>query len=350
MNNSGNKHRILIVDDDSANIAILTNILKSDYIINFSLSGKKALDIIGSKVNPDLILLDIVMPEMDGYDVCAKLKENKETRDIPIIFITSKTETEDETKGFEYGAVDFLTKPVNPAVVKARVKTHIELKTSRERLKNQNQILEQKVKERTKELHETRLEIIRNLGRASEYKDKETGTHVIRMSKICRVLAIALGLDEDKVELIMNAAPMHDVGKIGIPDSILLKPGKLDNDEWEIMKTHTVIGAKIIGDHPSPLLQAAKLTALYHHEKWNGEGYPTNKKGKEIPEFARIVAIADVFDALTSPRPYKNTWTIDEAVSYIKEEKGKHFDPQLVDCFMHALSEIKEIKEKYADA
>jgi putative two-component system response regulator len=223
------------------------------------------------------------------------------------------------------------------------------LKIIREQLRNQNQILEIKVKERTKELHETRLEIIKNLGRASEYKDKETGAHVIRISKICKILALTLGQNENETELIMNASPIHDVGKIGIPDSILLKPGKLDDKEWEIMKTHTVIGAKIIGDHPSSLLRAAKITALYHHEKWNGKGYPTNKKGKEIPEIARIVAIADVFDALTSPRPYKRIWSIDEAVDYIKKERGEHFEPGLVDCFIKVLPEIKKIKEKYSD-
>lgn len=331
------KQSILVVDDIPDNIDVLNGILRDDYQIKVAINGERALKIAMGDLPPDLILLDVMMPGMDGYEVCRLLKSNFSTRKIPVIFVTAKSEVRDEMEGFNLGAVDYITKPVSPPIVKARVRTHLALY-------NQNRDLEVKVKERTFEIQETRLEIIRRLGVAAEYKDKETGEHIFRMSSFCRLIAEAAGMDKDEAELIYNAAPMHDVGKIGIPDRILLKPGKLDPDEWEIMKTHTTIGAQIIGNHPSELLQTARIIALSHHEKWDGSGYPYAQKGNEIHSYGRIAAISDVFDALTSKRPYKEAWSFDEAIEQIKSEKGKHFDPVYVEAFFKVLPEIQNIK------
>ena len=336
------KPSILIVDDIPDNIDVLNGILHDDYQIKVAINGERALKIASGENPPDLILLDVMMPGRDGYEVCRRLKENIATRNIPVIFVTAKSEVEDETEGFALGAVDYITKPVSPPLVKARVKTHLALY-------DQNRALELKVRERTRELRETRLEIIQRLGVAAEYKDKETGEHIMRMSSFCRLIAKATGMSDEEAELIYNASPMHDVGKIGIPDRILLKPGKLDADEWEIMKTHTTIGAKIIGDHPSELLQSARIIALTHHEKWDGSGYPFAKKGEEIHPYGRISALADVFDALTSKRPYKEAWSFEEAVDEIIKGKGTHFDPFYLDAFLQVLPEIKRIKYEIAD-
>ncbi len=342
MNKTHTKQTILIVDDLPENIDVLNSILKDQYQVKVALNGERALKIVRGDSPPDIILLDIMMPGMDGYEVCRQLKADYATRNIPVIFVTAKGEVEDETKGLKVGAVDYITKPVSPPVVKARVRTHLALY-------DQNRELEHQVQLRTSELHETRLEIIRRLGRAAEYKDNETGLHIIRMSHYVRLIAEAAGLSEPHVDILYNAAPMHDIGKIGIPDHILLKPGKLDSDEWEIMMTHAAIGAQIIGDHDSELLQLAAKICLTHHEKWNGTGYPNGLSGADIPIEGRIVAIADVFDALTSERPYKKAWTVEKACDLIGSERGQHFDPQLVDNFCGVLPDILEIKEKYAE-
>ena len=336
------KQTILIVDDSPVNIDILKGVLGDEYNIKAATNGEVALKI-ARNLRPDLILLDIMMPEMDGYEVCSWLKANIETQNIPVIFITAKDKPMDETHGFEVGAVDYITKPISPPVVLARVRTHLALH-------DQNQELERLVKERTKELLETQLEVIRRLGRAAEYRDDETGMHVIRMSNYAYEIALEIGLDKQEAELILNVVPMHDVGKIGIPDAILLKPGKLTPEEWEIMKKHTEYGARIIGDHPSKILKAAKIVALTHHEKWDGTGYPNGLAGEDIPLIGRICAVADVFDALTSKRPYKEAWDIEKAVNLILEEKGKHFDPILVDAFEKVLPSIIKIKEQYPDS
>jgi len=224
--------------------------------------------------------------------------------------------------------------------VKSRVKTHLALH-------NQNRELDRKVHEQTYQLNQTRLQIIERLGRAAEYKDDDTGLHVIRMSRYSYILGLAAGMSESEAEMLMSAAPMHDIGKIGIPDNILKKPGKLDNEEFDIMRTHCEIGAKIIGDDSSELLKMAKIVAMSHHEKWNGFGYPNKLKGEEIPRIGRIVAIADVFDALTSKRPYKDAWSIEDAVQLLEESAGEHFDPQLVSLFIGVLPEVLEVKAKY---
>ena len=336
------RHTVLLVDDVPANIDVLRYTLESDYDLKVAINGKRALELARKDPAPDLILLDIMMPGMDGYEVCKQLKSEIKTRKIPVIFVSAMGEVEDETQGFKLGAVDYITKPVSPPIVQQRVKTHLDLY-------DQNQSLELKVQERTKELLATRLEIINRLGVAAEYKDMETGKHIVRMSNICRIIAKGSGMDDEEVNLVYQASPMHDVGKIGIPDKILLKPGKLDPDEWEIMKTHTMIGAEIIGNYPSEIIQAARTIALSHHEKWDGTGYPKGKKGEAIPKYGRIAAIADVFDALTSKRPYKEAWSVDKSVQEIISLKGTHFEPALVDVFIENIQPIKEILVTFAD-
>ncbi|MFD2165224.1 HD-GYP domain-containing protein [Thalassotalea euphylliae] len=333
---------ILVVDDNPDNIDVLTGILRPYYKVKASVNGKLALKIATSKQKPDLILLDIMMPEMDGYQVCRELKSNPLTRDIPVIFVTAKTEIKDEQMGFELGAVDYITKPVSMPIVLARIKTHLALY-------DQQRELAEQVRQRTAEIDKTRHEIIKRLGRAAEYKDNETGMHVIRMSYYSRFLAEKIGVDDEWAELLFNAAPMHDIGKIGIPDRVLLKPGKLDEEEWDIMQKHVEYGADILGCDDSELLRLAREVALGHHEKWNGKGYPKGLKGEEIPLSARIVAIADVFDALTSERPYKKAWPLEKVVKLLKEEAGQHFDPALVPEFLECMPRILEIKEQYAD-
>ncbi|MEZ9819954.1 HD domain-containing phosphohydrolase [Shewanella sp. 10N.286.45.A1] len=333
------KATILVVDDTPENIDILVGILSSDYKIRVAIDGPKALAL-AQKSTPDIILLDVMMPGMNGYEVCERLKQDQLTCHIPVIFVTALAETSDETQGFALGAVDYITKPVSAPVVQARVKTHLALY-------DQKRLLEQQVKERTKELEETRFEIIRRLGRAAEYKDNETGLHVVRMSRYARLLAIQSGLPDKYCELIYNAAPMHDIGKIGTPDSILKKPTKLDEPEWDEMQRHAEIGAEIIGDHQDPLLEMARRIALSHHEKWDGSGYPYGKSGQDIPIEGRIVAIADVFDALTSIRPYKKAWTVADTMALIDSESGKHFDPELVEHFKQIVDEVTKIRDKH---
>ena len=336
------KETILVVDDTPENIDVLSGLLREDFKVKAALNGQRALKIANADEKPDMILLDIMMPEMDGYEVCRQLKANPATHNIPVIFITAKNQEEDEQQGFDLGAVDYITKPFSPSIVKSRVNTQLALY-------NQNQHLEKLVDERTQQLKNTRLEVIRRLGRAAEFKDNETGLHVIRMSHYTRLIAEAISPDEQWIDLIFNAAPMHDIGKIGIPDNILLKAGKLDDEEWNIMRRHPKIGSDIIGDDQSDLLKMAKEIAFCHHEKWDGTGYPRRLKGEEIPITARIVAIADVFDALTTERPYKKAWDIDAAVRLIDEESGKHFDPDLVKVFHSVLPEILDIRDKYAE-
>ena len=334
---------ILVVDDVPENIDLLSGVLRPLYKVKAALNGERALKIANSEPRPDLILLDVMMPEIDGHEVCRQLKNNSATAKIPIIFITAKNQDEDEKLGLELGAVDYITKPISPPIVLARVHTQLALY-------DQNRYLESIVEQRTEQLQQTRLEIIRRLGRAAEFKDNETGLHVIRMSHYSRLLAEALEHGDHWTELIFHASPMHDIGKIGIPDSVLLKPGKLDDDEWNIMRTHPQLGASIIGDHDNELMQMSKEIALSHHEKWDGSGYPNGLKGEEIPLSGRIVAVADVFDALTTERPYKKAWAVSDAVKFIDENSGIHFDPDLVLLFHEVMPEILDIKEQYGES
>ncbi|RLD12091.1 two-component system response regulator [candidate division KSB1 bacterium] len=331
---------LLVVDDSPENLNFLTQILQDNYQIKIATNGLKALEIANTSPPPDLILLDIIMPGIDGYEVCHKLKSNPKTADIPVIFITARDEMVDEALGFKLGAVDYITKPFSPYILKARIKTHITLH-------HQNKVLEQKVKERTQEVYETRLKIIQKLGIAAEYRDHETGAHIMRMSHFCKIIADEYGFSREKSDLLFQTAPMHDIGKIGIPDHILLKKGRLTFDEFKIMQQHTVIGAKILGDHDSDLLQEAKTIALSHHEKWDGSGYPNQLIGEQIPIEARIVGIADVFDALISRRPYKRPWTVDESLEFIEANKGKLFDPELATIFRLNRNKTQAVLDKF---
>ena len=321
--------RLLLVDDEPTNLQVLRHVLQADYRLLFATDGARALQV-AREQQPQLILLDIMMPGMDGYAVCRALKADPATAGIPVIFITALNDSQDETAGFDVGGVDYLTKPVSPPVVRARVRTHLSLV-------------------RMDELRETRLQIVQRLGRAAEYKDNETGLHVIRMSHFAQLLALAAGCSPAWAEDLLNAAPMHDVGKIGIPDAVLRKPGPLDADEWATMRRHPEIGAEIIGEHPSGVLQLAREIALAHHEKWDGSGYPRGLAGEAIPLSARIVAIADVFDALTTRRPYKEPWPVQEAMNHIAAQAGKHFDPALVALFAPLLPQLLEIRARWAE-
>ena len=329
MNQPNTRPLILAVDDEASNLQLLRQILQDHYRLLFAKDGARALEL-ARQEQPDLILLDVMMPGMSGYEVCAALKAHPATASVPVIFVTALTETADEVEGFEAGAVDYITKPISPPVVRARVRTHLSLV-------------------RMEALRASRLEIVQRLGLAAEYKDNETGLHVIRMSHFSHILGLAAGLSELEADDLLHAAPMHDVGKIGIPDRILQKPGPLDADEWSIMKSHVTIGAEIIGEHDRGMLALARSIALTHHEKYDGSGYPHGLVGEAIPLVGRIVAIADVFDALTSVRPYKKAWTEEEAVNFLHEQKGRHFDPALVDLFTEKMPAIREVRMRWAE-
>jgi putative two-component system response regulator len=333
---------ILVVDDAAECIDVARVVLSSEFQVKAAISGGKALEVIAQSP-PDLVLLDVMMPNMSGYEVCRRLKAEARTAQIPVIFATTLSDSESEAKGLELGAVDYVTKPYVPALLRSRVRTHVALF-------RQHIELERLVEARTRELLETRLEIIRRLGRAAEYRDNETGMHVLRMSHISQTIALAAGMPSDDAELILQASPMHDIGKLGIPDRILLKPSQLEPEEWEQMKRHTTIGAQIIGDHPSELMALAKRVALHHHERWDGTGYPDGLVGEAIPLEARVVAVADVFDALLSVRPYKRAWSVDETAKYLTESSGCHFEPRLVTALLDRLGECLAIRAKYADA
>ena len=321
--------RLLLVDDEPLNLQVLRHILQDDYQLLFARDGEKALELAHAE-QPHLILLDVMMPGISGFDVCRSLKCDARTAAIPVIFVTALGDTSDEATGFAAGGVDYITKPVRAPIVQARVRTHLSLV-------------------RVEELRASRLEIIRRLGRAAEYKDNETGLHVLRMSHFSHRLALAAGFDEYSADELLHAAPMHDIGKIGIPDAILRKPDKLDAEELKLMRRHAEIGAEIIGEHPSTLLAMARLIALCHHEKWDGSGYPRGLAGEDIPIEARIVAIADVFDALTSARPYKPAWPVEDAVAFLRGESGRHFDPHLVDLFIDCLPDMLAIRDRWAE-
>lgn len=321
--------KLLLVDDEPVNLRVLKQLLADHYQLVFAKDGEQALRL-AKEQSPDLILMDVMMPGMTGFDTCKALKADVTTASIPVIFVTALTEEHDETEGFNVGGVDYITKPISPAVVLARVKTHLSLVQA-------------------DELKRTRLQVVQRLGRAAEYKDNETGMHVLRMSHYSKVLALAYGFNEEQAEILLHAAPMHDIGKIGIPDSIMLKPARLTEEEFAVMKTHPQIGAEILGDADSELLIIARSVALTHHEKWDGSGYPNGLAGEDIPVEGRIVAIADVFDALTSKRPYKEAWSIDKTIDYIEQQSGIHFEPKLVELLKQNLPEILEIKARWQD-
>ena len=307
----------------------MRNILAGDYKLVFTTDGEKAVAA-AEKHKPDLILMDVMMPNMDGYEACRRIKARPDLSGIPVIFVTAMGEVSDKMPGFDIGGVDYITKPVKPPLVRRRVQTHLSLV-------------------RVAELEKTYLQIIERLGRAAEFKDNETGLHVIRMSHYARMIAECCDVSPEWARQLFMAAPMRDAGKIGIPDSILTKPGPLSEEEWILVRKHPEIGAEIIGRFDTGLLHLACEVALAHHEKWDGSGYPNGLAGEDIPLSARVVAVADVFDALMTKRPYKEAWPVEVAVAHIKEIAGTHLDPRLVGVFLKRIEEALTVMATWGE-
>ena len=348
------KGTILVVDDQEFNLRLLEALLTPlGHKVRFATDGINCLEEVKNE-KPDLILLDIMMPRMDGFETAANLKNNEDTKNIPVVMVTSLTEVDERVKALECGADDFLSKPVNELELRARVNSLLVIKAYHDHMQDYQKELESEVARRTKELQKAfatiksaSLETIHRLARAAEFRDDDTGKHIIRIGNFSAAIARQMGLPEHDVENILYAAPMHDVGKIATPDAILRKPGTLDTDEWAIMKQHCRQGALILEGSDSELLQVAEKIALTHHEKWDGSGYPHGLKGTEIPIAGRITAIADVFDALTSKRPYKEPFSLEKSFEIIKGNKGNHFDPDVVEAFFSIDKDIIRIKQEY---
>jgi putative two-component system response regulator len=357
------KPSILVVDDSFDDLALMFGLLRNDYVVRGANNGKSALKVARGGSPPDLILLDIMMPAPTGYEVCEELKSDPSTQDVPIIFLTALTDTAEEYRGLRMGAADYITKPVHPDILLSRVKVHLQNRTAKELLRNQNAILEHQVKARTREILDTQDATIFLLAALVETRDNETGNHIRRTQHYVRALARRLQnhprfcdyLSDRQIATLFKSAPLHDIGKIGIPDSILLKPGRLEPDEFEIMKTHTTLGYKAIQDAEAALgmevefLACAKEIALTHQEKWNGSGYPGNLAGTAIPISGRLMALADVYDALRSSRVYKPAFPHREAAAIILEGKGNHFDPDVVDAFAAISDQFIAIANLYLD-
>ena len=342
--------KILVIDDEYANVILLKKILKSRGFNNVLCTQDPCqVTKLYQEHQSDLILLDLDMPKLDGYGVMQQLNELTNDKPPPILVLTAQHMQSYRQRALDSGARDYVTKPFDTDELLSRVRNLLEVQLAHKFMLQQNEILEQEVQKRTRIINETRLQIVRHLGRAAEYRDNETGLHIIRMSKMSVIIAKAAGMNEQQCDILLNAAPMHDIGKIGIPDRILLKPGKLNTQEWQTMQTHAQIGADVLDNDDSELMGMARVIAISHHEKWDGTGYPNRLKGEEIPLTARICALTDVFDALTSERPYKKAWSVDKALELIKKEKGKHFDPELVDILLQHLDEILEIRQRYAE-
>ena len=367
---------ILIVDDEPTNISVLSQLLKETYRVRACKSGEQAPAALDMVPRPDLVLLDVMMPGMDGYAVLDRIRANPKNRDIPVIFVTALNDDLDEEKGLRLGAADYITKPIRPGIVLARVRTHLEIKRARDRLAEQNVWLEAEVVRRTSENDLIRDVSLRVLSELAETRHKDAGDHIARTQSYIEAVArrLRMGsafqaeLNEPNLERIVRASPLHDIGKVGIPDSILLKPGPLAPDEWAIMKTHCRIGADAIaraigsarrerpdratGSTPEALsfLEMARIIALSHHERWDGTGYPDGLAGDAIPLPARLMAVADVFDALTSPRVYKAPWSFDAAAEYIVRNSGTHFDPDIVAAFDAERGTFGDICRRATDA
>ena len=357
------KPTILMVDDNPTNLVLINNLLKHDYRIKVANNGVTALRIAAGEVRPDLILLDIMMPEMDGYEICRRLKADPRLRDIPVIFITARSSPDDEARGLELGAADYITKPISPPIMLARIKTHLRLKASSDFLRNRSAYLEREVQRRMREVLEVQDITIEMMASLAETRDNETANHIRHTQHYVRALArhlqgqprFAEYFSDECIELLFKLAPLHDIGKIGIPDSVLLKPGRLDQAEFDLMKTHTTLGGDAIAraerqsSREIPFLRIAKEIAYSHHEKWDGSGYPQGLAGEAIPLAARLMAIADVYDALISSRVYKAAMSHEEAVKIISNGKASHFDPDMVDAFLALQAEFHDIAVRYAD-
>lgn len=342
--------KIMIVDDQPGNVLLLAKLLRAEgYSHIIEISDPREVEARYLSENPDVILLDLNMPHMDGFQVMARLRDIAPDG-APILILTAQMDQETRIKSLQSGARDFVSKPFDRYEVVARIRNQLEAHLLYRQVRAQKDNLEQAVAERTQEVVDSRLEIVRRLGKACEFRDNETGAHIERMSRYSYVLALKAGLTEAQATLLLNAAPMHDVGKIGIPDAILLKPGKLTPEEFDIIKEHPAIGAHILSGSDSPLIKLAEIVAYTHHEKWDGTGYPRGLKGEAIPIEGRIASIADVFDALTAIRPYKKAWDVNEAADFILKNSSTHFDPELAYLFTQALPEILEIRTQFPDA
>lgn len=343
--------KILIVDDQEINIRLLTDIFeKEGYSRITGLTDSRQVLEKYEEINPDLMILDLMMPHVDGFEILRQLTETYQNTYLPVLILSNIEDHEARYKALEMGAKDFVNKPYDRIEVLRRIHNIIETRLLHLEQYDQNVILEKKVHKRTKELYETQVDVIQRLARAIEYRDLETGGHIIRMSKYSSLLSKALGFSVEDAQMVETAAPLHDIGKIGIPDSILLKPGKLSPEEFEIMKTHTTIGGELLDGNKSKLLETAKEIALSHHERWDGSGYPKGLNGNEIPFVGRICCICDVFDALTTKRPYKEAWDIDAALMEIEKCKGIAFDPEVVDEFINIFPQINEVLVTYLDS
>ncbi len=358
------KETILVVDDTADNLTLMSGLLKDRYRVKVAQNGEKALAIVQGEHPPDLILLDIMMPGMDGYQVCQALKLDPRTRDIPVIFLTAMSAAEDEKRGLELGAVAYITKPISPPIVLARVRTHLNLKAAADFLRDQNTYLESEVARRTEQIMALQDVTILALASLAETRDNETGNHIRRTQHYVKILAehlqghprFAHYLTERQIYILFKSAPLHDIGKVGIPDSILLKPGRFDAEEFAVMKRHTTLGRDAILHAEEQLgmqvdfLSCAKEIAWCHQEKWDGSGYPRGLRGEEIPISARLMALADVYDALISRRVYKAGMPHDEALRTIAEGRGNHFDPDIVDAFLLVSDQFQAIAAKFRDS
>ncbi len=339
--------RIIIVEDDKVSRRLLEDILRSSGFVHVKSFHDAETVVKGYKVlAPDLLILDLNLPKMSGFEVMQRLKTQDPDGFLPILVITADLDDSVHLRALSSGAKDFLNKPYERSKVLLRCRNLIETKLLHRELTRRNVDLEKVVSERTQELEKTRLDVIRRLGFAAEYRDTDTGVHIVRMSRYCEALAGAMGMSDEECELVLNTSPLHDVGKIAIPDSILLKTGKLDPEEWEVMKRHAEIGAAILSGGDSEFLKMAETIARTHHERWDGKGYPRGLKAEDIPLVGRICAVCDVFDALTSERPYKKAWSVDAALKEIRNLSGTAFDPRIVEAFVSILSKIKKIKEE----
>ena len=356
---------VLVVDDTPQNLSLIAGVLRDHYRVLVANNGERALALAEGEQAPDLILLDVMMPDLDGYEVCRRLKANPATRDVPVIFLTARNEVEDEQLGFDAGAADYVTKPISPPIVLARIHTHLMLKRARDLLVDQNTYLESEVKRRMRELAAIQDATIMAMASLAETRDNETGNHIRRTQHYVRALALHVRAhprfrealaDPADIEMLYKSAPLHDIGKVGIPDHILLKPGKLTEAEFEIMKLHTTLGrdaihaAEALLGTPDSFLHYANEIAYSHQEKWDGSGYPLGLVGEAIPLSARLMAVADVYDALISRRVYKPAYSHEVAVGIIREGRGRHFDPDLVDAFLELSETFRGIARRFADA
>lgn len=359
-----NRRTVLVVDDTPDNLSLMSGLLKDSYRVRVANGGERALAIARSDPQPDLILLDVMMPVMDGYEVCRRLKADPGSRDIPVVFLTARADQVDEQIGLELGAVDYITKPISPPIVIARVRNHLQLKQANDVLRNQNAFLEEEIERRTRDVRTIRDAAIVAMASLAETRDNETGNHIRRTQHYVRALANAMAampkfrdvLEPETVDLLFRSAALHDIGKVGLPDSILLKPERLTDEEFAQMKTHTVLGYEALkaaerglDNTDMSFLRYAREIALTHHERWDGTGYPQGLAGEAIPLSGRIMTVADVYDALISERVYKPAFPHEVALREIEGGRGTQFDPDVVDAFMNIADRMYEISQSFSD-